>query len=260
MPECAFCEHTGKLSAEHVISQWLVELFPGPVDAQIYGDKGRNSKTFSQKSIDYTAKVVCEQCNNGWMSDIESLHAKPSLTPLVTGKFDIPITPAIARSIAIFAFKTAVVIDCSNRRAGPFFSRHLRHAFRRSLFIPNFVAMWFCPYASHRWSVHVKSAYHDGKTTSGDPFHFYACTVALGNFCFQTLAVKQLGSSSFRAHTHLPEDVAVPFWPTTTIPAGYVWPHNRALGSMRDFGAFAGRWGNAYERVEVPVHLPFKPY
>ena len=33
----------------------------------------------------WKARVVCGDCNNGWMSDLENDHAKPVLTPLITG-------------------------------------------------------------------------------------------------------------------------------------------------------------------------------
>jgi len=40
--------------------------------------------------MDWKVRVVCEKCNNTWMSDIEHNHAKPVLTPLVTGQMNIP--------------------------------------------------------------------------------------------------------------------------------------------------------------------------
>jgi hypothetical protein len=90
MPQCAFCDHTGKLSSEHIVSEWLSKLFPGPIRAK-YGEGGIVIKEFTTNAMDYKAKVVCEQCNNTWMSDIEEQHAKPVLTPLVTGQRGILI-------------------------------------------------------------------------------------------------------------------------------------------------------------------------
>src|SRR5260370_38193237 len=108
MPECAFCEHVGKLSSEHIVSQWLSKLFPGPITVK-YGSGGNIPEEFQTDSMDYKAKVVCKKCNETWMSDIESKHAKPVLTPLVTGQSGIPIDKTSAHSLAIFAFKTAIV-------------------------------------------------------------------------------------------------------------------------------------------------------
>jgi hypothetical protein len=33
---------------------------------------GRVVRTWRSRDIDMTAKVVCEGCNNGWMSDLEN--------------------------------------------------------------------------------------------------------------------------------------------------------------------------------------------
>src|ERR1017187_10244882 len=116
MKECAFCEHTGKLSAEHIASDWMKDLFPGRRTAWFFNRETGVRKNFDSDSMDWTAKVVCESCNNGWMSDIESHHAKPALTPLITGEMDIPINLERAQSMALFAFKTAVILDHSQRR------------------------------------------------------------------------------------------------------------------------------------------------
>lgn len=48
--------------------------------------------------LDWKAKVVCEKCNNTWMSDIENNHAKPAVTDLIVGKVDVPIPRSRARS------------------------------------------------------------------------------------------------------------------------------------------------------------------
>lgn len=128
MRECAFCSHTGKLTNEHIISQWLSKLFPGEITSRrkVAGGMVENIGKF----IDYKAKTVCKDCNEGWMSTLENEKAKPVLTPLVIGKSDIPITAEDAHSIALFAFSKAVVIDCSTRSREAFFPRSVRHAFR----------------------------------------------------------------------------------------------------------------------------------
>jgi hypothetical protein len=70
------------------VSEWLSELFPGRVHAW-YGEGGK-LKSFQSDSMDWKVRVVCEKCNNTWMSDIEHNHANPVLTPLVTGQMNIP--------------------------------------------------------------------------------------------------------------------------------------------------------------------------
>ena len=243
MKECAFCDHTGKLSNEHIVSQWLRKLFPGRVRAW-YGESG-TLKEFKADSMNWKAGVVCKNCNETWMSDIENNHAKPVLTPLVTGQLGVPIGLKEAKSIALFAFKTAVVLDHANRERGPFFSRRLRYAFKKHHSIPSFVQMWMCPYAEHRDGGHVTTIYHEGKTHTGYSFLMYVCTCAFGNLAFQVLAVKQIGNLTFRSLAPFKSNLAVPFWPG--IPKNYIWPHGVALKSREEFRAFAYRW----QSVEV---------
>lgn len=238
MKECAFCEHTGKLSNEHIVSQWLADLFPGPISAH-YGT-GDKAKHFITGSMDWKAGVVCKRCNETWMSKIESEHAKPVLTPLVTGELSIPIGLKEAESIALFAFKTAVILDHANRKAEPFFSRRIRVAFKNHHSIPGFVRMWMCPFAAHRSTGQVTTVYHQGKSPAGNRFHMYTCTCGFGHFAFQVLAVNQLGTASFRSLAPFREDLAVPFWPE--LPRNYIWPHRVALKTIDEFQAFAGRW------------------
>src|SRR6185437_1891087 len=94
MPECAFCDHTGKLTAEHITSQWLRDLFTGPGKAW-FGTTEGETRQFDMGPLDFKAKVVCKECNSGWMSDIERA-AKHLLSPMITGQSVLAITPQIA--------------------------------------------------------------------------------------------------------------------------------------------------------------------
>src|SRR5882672_4728774 len=104
--ECAFCPATAKMTAEHVWSDWMNALFPGEKIFRNQTDL-ENEIVWSGSELDWTVKVVCEDCNTGWMSRMEEFHAKPSMSDLIVGKLDIPIPQSRANSIALFAFKTA---------------------------------------------------------------------------------------------------------------------------------------------------------
>jgi hypothetical protein len=239
LKQCAFCQHTGKLSNEHIVSQWMHYLFPNRFTAQYVGDKSKTHKFHAEK-LDWKAGVVCKNCNETWMNDIETQHAQIALPALISGKVGVRIGRKEADSIAYFAFKTAVVLDHANRRPSPFFSRRLRYAFREHLLIPDFVNMWLCGYARHGGSVHVKTVYHDGETPAGYRLHSYVCTCALGSFVFQVVAVKQFGSCRLRPVAGFKHDLAIPFWPR--IPKNFVWPPRTALQNISDFDRFAEMW------------------
>ena len=245
MPECAFCPHDGKLSAEHITSEWMSQLFPGKLS--VWYTKGRGKKTrWQSDTMDWKARVVCETCNNTWMSDIEAKHAKPVLTPLITGGLDIPIRLAEARSMALFAFKTAVVLDHANRRPeSHFFERSLRHSFRENLSIPANVQMWLGGFVGHRGNGHFTTLYHQGQLSATDSFLMYVCTFALGNLAIQVVAVKDKANDAIIRSDPRFKVLAVPFWPG--LRPDFVWPARDALRSNSDFDAFANRW----ETIEV---------
>jgi hypothetical protein len=241
MKECAFCDHTGKLSAEHISSDWMGKLFPGKITAKRFDENDAKEKEWQWNSLDFKTKVVCKRCNETWMSATENQHAKPVLTPLITGEVDIPIDLAKARSMAIFSFKTAVVLDHARRdRESPFFDRDARHLFRETLRIPLNVQMWFCTYRGHRGNGAFLTFYHQPEAASGENWLMYVCTFAIGNIAIQVVAVKDKTERVIFTPTINSEFLPIPFWPG--LQADYVWPGSPALRSEEDFRSFAGRW------------------
>lgn len=242
MKECAFCDHTGKLSAEHIVSAWMESLFPGELRLRRTNQEGEQTERKVDK-IDWKARVVCETCNNTWMSHIEHSHAKPVMTPLITGEIGIPIGSNEARSLALFAFKTAVVLDHSKNRENHFFSREERHAFGEKQIIPSTVQMWLAGFANHRRGGRFKSFYHHGQFPSSNRFQMYVCTCAIGNLAFQVVAAKSTIGLTFEPLQGF-ESLAVPLWPEPF--RGYIWPGTEigatVLTSNEQFDSFALRW------------------
>ena len=154
--ECAFCPSTAKMSAEHIWSEWMNDLFPGP---KRYNNRIAGNSVFirSSRTLDWTAKVVCKECNETWMSDIEGNRAKPAMTPMIRGKIGkvgIEIDSSRANSLALFSFKTAVVVDHMRPRNEPrFFSKFVRYGFRESRAIPASTGIWLSAYQLDRKSV-----------------------------------------------------------------------------------------------------------
>jgi hypothetical protein len=238
MPKCAFCDYNGKLTREHITSQWIRDLFPGRIKARRFEADG-SVKKWEWDALDYKARVVCGQCNHGWMNDLENGVAKPALTPLITGKFDIPIGLDEAEAIALFAFKNAVVIDHAERDREPFFSDSERADFREQRLIPGTVGVWICPYAGNRPNGRIKALYHELSATNR--LQLYVFTFALGNLTIQLVGAKEAGTSRFRP-AHWPEGLGELVWPT--LPAGLVWPGEKMLIGDEAFNGLANRWLN----------------
>lgn len=72
MKICAFCGKPGG-SVEHIIAQWLIERMGATgFPIQVAHRKQGGVKLRPPHGLkSYTSKAVCNECNNGWMSQLE---------------------------------------------------------------------------------------------------------------------------------------------------------------------------------------------
>jgi len=249
MKECAFCTYSGKLTREHIFAKWVRDLFPGHQDAFYIGGQSNRNERFTTDAIDWKAKVVCKECNETWMSGIEANLAKPALTPFVTGNIDIPITKEIARSIAIYAFKTAVVQNHADHKNNPFFSARLRHAFKKNRSIPKDVSIWVCGIKHNLPKIQVMTAYYKGRLSPTYSLNMYVFTCGIGNLVIQAVSVKQIGKTALRPLAGY-ENIGIPVWPS--IFSGQTWPGRYVLdGDGGQFEGFAKRWARIKPTTDV---------
>src|SRR6266568_2576585 len=114
---CAFCQQEATMTGEHIWSDWVNRLLGQHKYITYRKDIYRTNpipETYSQwitNGFNLRAKVVCKECNNGWMSDLENTHAKPVITRMVLSQEKLFLSEAERRSLAAFAFKVAVVAD-----------------------------------------------------------------------------------------------------------------------------------------------------
>jgi len=112
---CVYCGQPGS-SKEHPWGRWsaepfgpghttnhYVQLYPNPEDPTYCDTKlGALNRPGSPRS--QTFKIVCEPCNNGWMSEIQN-RAKEALTSLAEGdwsEFGLERQAAVAAWAALF--------------------------------------------------------------------------------------------------------------------------------------------------------------
>src|SRR4051794_16250232 len=93
---CIFCGRPG-MSKEHVFSDWINDVLPpdgthNRIRIRGFDAGGGINNPFHDASTHrqggpatLTARVVCEECNSGWMSKLQD-RAKPVLIPLINGK------------------------------------------------------------------------------------------------------------------------------------------------------------------------------
>jgi hypothetical protein len=237
--ECAFCPETANMSAEHLWSNWMNELFPGKKRFTNKNEHGEIVADWSSHKLERKARVVCEPCNNTWMSDIES-RAKSAMSNFILGKKGA-ISQSCADSIALFAFKSAVILDHIRRDREPFFSRPVRHCFRESFAIPAGVRMFMAGFLP-RGKGHVHTCYHQGALSAGDRITLYVCTYAVGHFVFQVVGQKQPGHTQVTLQPRTLLSFGVEFWPW--VPDGASWPPADVLQTVDEFDSFSNRWRN----------------
>jgi hypothetical protein len=240
MPECAFCPKTAKLTGEHLWSGWMRQLFSSKEFRFIKRDlEGNISRVWRNGGIDLTAHVVCKTCNEGWMSHLESHHAKKALTDFIIGGKDFVVSHVQAQAIARFAFKTAVVVDHMKRDGNLFFPSAARHHFAKSLKIPSNVQIWFAGYLP-MGSGNLFPCWYENRFPDGHYLKLYVCTYAVGHFVFQLVAAEVKGIIELIPHESF-ENLSIPLWPN--MPHGVQWPPViDVLRTKRDFVQFAGRW------------------
>lgn len=126
LKNCIFCqsplsgryEH-GKLRGqkrktnEHIFPQWLqqyLSLEKQPLKIQILeSDKSR------ELVYDSFLTPICRECNQGWLSDLES-KAKPVLQPLIDGTQQDNISLENRRILSLWLLKTAIVLNAASLR------------------------------------------------------------------------------------------------------------------------------------------------
>jgi len=82
---------------------------------------GPEAKTWKSKSLDAVVRVVCETCNNGWMSDLDA-EASATMSNMIRYGSAVSLLPIGIASIAMFAYKAAVVVNCAERGGRPILS------------------------------------------------------------------------------------------------------------------------------------------
>ena len=138
MGVCLFCRSEGKLTKEHVISDWISDHVPR-LHRQTTHEITRNSRllpdggpTHSRRILpgdpqSRKLKIVCDVCNNGWMSRVVET-AKPHVLPLLTGAW-FAIGTKGCRAIATWAALAAMVWEQSDPEMAAITRSELDHMF-----------------------------------------------------------------------------------------------------------------------------------
>ena len=145
--DCLACGRTpSPASREHVFSAWLLQEFGLDVSMALFrmqGDGSRKQVRVEIKLASFKLKEVCEACNNGWMSRLES-EAKPLILGLIRGSLGLQsLTEGERRILARWAGKTAIIESHSVGAECPVDTKYLQWM-RTSGDIPGAFAVAAC--------------------------------------------------------------------------------------------------------------------
>jgi hypothetical protein len=235
------------MSGEHLWSAWIGKLFADYKGIYSFrtGISEQTTNRWKSRSIDMKAHVVCEGCNNTWMSDLEQ-QARTTMKDMIRNAGWVSLLPIGISSIAAFAFKTAVVADHITPNRHPFFSHSAREQFASTRQIPKHVQIWLGAFrGEHLLSGRYTSHYAKIRSTRFKSFEFYVFTYVAGFLALQltawrwaSIAKKPRFIPQLTQHTNWAR-ASVPLWPGTGIPV--VWPPVDHLDD-KSLRLFAERW------------------
>jgi len=151
--ECLFCGRSPQ-TREHVFPNWLTSFFETELPdvkftTEVFSSKGAKIGKWETSGVNDTVKVVCKNCNSGWMSDLEAA-VKPILLNMFRGVKPLSFDDTQLQLLARWAYKTAIIIDkyIPGGGANPCNSIPTfvyRHFFESGFIIPKSVRIWTIP-------------------------------------------------------------------------------------------------------------------
>lgn len=228
---CAFCPNEAiTLTREHLWSAWIGDLVKSKAyNFRLYTEAG-TVKTWKQKQLDQSARVVCGDCNNGWMSELEA-EVKTGFRDVIIYGSALSLLPSALTLLAAFSFKCAVIADQIRPPDDAFFyTSHTRNRFRTTRRIPDGVQMWLGAFAGkYRSSGRFEGHYLSTGTTFTpfDHVQFHVFTYLAGHLVLQVVAPKW--ADVRRSGLPLPvisqeriwDTSAVQFWPLNGQPISF---------------------------------------
>jgi hypothetical protein len=243
------------LTREHLWSDWIGRLFSGQEFSWRHIDP-ETSQTIQgkSKSFDRKVKAVCADCNNGWMSDLETV-VQPVLSAIIRDGARTHFTSRDVTKLAAFTFKNAVIANCVNPKREPFFTRAAREHFRETREVPPDVHMWIAaldsPTTTGAFWGYVISDQNSQPGTWWHDLEIYVFTFAIGHLALQLRAFRY--GNILNRGKKVPvglvqnafwDDFVIQFWPSG---AAFRWPPKKYLSGwfgreVHSLAGFARRW------------------
>jgi hypothetical protein len=232
---CAFCPETANLTGEHLFAAWIDRLLTETTTHYVFTDIDPRygvKRRWTSRRLNRTFKVVCNRCNNGWMSEIDNA-ARDALKDVIQYKSPVCFLRRGIESMAAFTLKNALVADYTHVK--PFFGSYYRGQFKHGLQFPPGIYMWLGCVRTERHIRHGICATRYGKPDiqAVNGVETYMFTWSAESLLLQLVATRWTnlslaahGRPELRQDAGL-DDTFVPFWPVTGRRV--VWPPRNAI-------------------------------
>jgi hypothetical protein len=184
----------------------------------------------------FTTKKFCRNCNNGWMSRLESA-VRRTMGGLIND-IAMELDAEQQRALALWAVKTAMVIEGVKQAKNGFYTPEERSAFRQTLVPPMQTAVWLgrCTQSNNLHGEARKL--HVSNPTATNPLEDgCATTFVIGRLVMQVLSVKRKpnamhGSLRLRMRSGPWDKKLVQIWPVENQRV--VWPPPESFSDLDD--------------------------
>lgn len=235
------------MTGEHLWSAWASELFGEKNYVHTRKEKNGQVIRWEGKELNAKAKVVCGECNHGWMSELENLMKSVTSDMVAKGSRASLGDKAIA-TISCFGFLKAVVGDYMHENRPPFYSAEERYLFRRTLTIPRGVQIWLASLDKPHGV--FKSMGAEAPLNTPGRIKLNVFTYGLGYLLIQVVGVRWMKKSRDKYSTPplLVQDpgqdaFASPIWPHCNTPV--LWPLSLQV-PHKAVDSFVQRWINLH--------------
>lgn len=225
MRTCIFCNGT-VITGEHAWPRWILRSVVGrQQQTHIEAQLGPERLPKLWRGSEIKVKYVCSSCNNGWMSELESL-VRRIIGPLVAD-LSIRLNHADQWLMSIWSLKTAMVFECTNPTKDWFYSGEDRQELVQSISIPADTTIWIGRLSGD------SPLSGEGRKLFCDPRHAspfsggYVSTFGVGRLAIQILTTrKRPGFEQVRTTVHLKRGpwgrLLTQIWPITKTTVR--WP------------------------------------
>lgn len=231
---CIFCGRT-PLTKEHLIGRWAGR-FVDRERRNIFQRSDRegeppqpgDTRRWQANSYDRQARVVCEDCNGGWMSDLETAVSLLLDPEALDGR---QLDPKEQALLATWAMKTALTMDAAQSPHDRVIPFEVARRFGRDRQLPDGAQVWMASYTGGDDQIPAFAGLGIDLDDRQNPRRGWrdiaVSTFVVGPFVFQVFsAIRALGSTALE-RTFSPGPHIARLWP---IEDPAIWRHQPGLG------------------------------